>query len=171
MDNAENRAYNLMERLNSREKERDYARSVIQSIFLYKKQKTLNPKHSKFYLIKLKKYLRKFSKTSNQISNKYDPSSLYEMMISNFTIMRGEIKMIKTNQDKILKYIGLEPIKFEIPSISKNEIQDSSVSREDSLEINIKPNKQFEDLRIPIVYRESDEEKLLQGKYLLIFEK
>ena len=172
MDNAESRAYNLMQRLDSREMARKYATNVIQSIFLYKKQKSKNKNHARFYLINIKKYLRKFSKISNRISNTYDPSSLYEMMITNFNIMRCEIKMIKTNQDKILKYVGLEPIKFEIPlsSNSNNKIEDSSIEKEDSFEVKKKTPEQCDISKSGrlVVYRESDEEKLIEGEYFLI---
>ena len=93
------------------------------------------------------------------------------MMITNFNIMRCEIKMIKTNQDKILKYVGLEPIKFEIPlsSNSNNKIEDSSIEKEDSFEVKKKNPEQCDISKSGrlVVYRESDEEKLIEGKVFL----
>ena len=154
MDTSESRTYNLMNRLYSRKKAKHYATKVIQSIFLYKKQKKLNESHSQFYLVKIKKFLQKFSKISNRISNTYDPSSLYEMMITNFNVMKSEIKLIKANQDSIVKNLGIEPIKYEVHvSSEKKIVDDSSVSVEESLIVS-EPKQ--------IVYRES-EENFLEG--------
>lgn len=156
MENSENRAYNLMKRLDARHKAKSYAKKVIQSIFLLKKKKETFNYDFKFHLITLKKNLKKFSKISNRISNTYDPSSLYEMMITNFSIMKSEIKIIKANQDSLMKQIGVETIKLDIPS--KNQIEDSSVIREDSLSFSqksISSNKH------------KDEEKIIEGIFFL----
>lgn len=148
MDNSEYRAYNLLERLNSRKKAKYYAQKAIQTIFLYKKKQSSNS--AKFYLIKLKKYLREFTTISNRLSNTYDPSSFYEMMLNNFNTMKTEINLIKTSQDKLIKHLGIETIKYSI--YSKNEIEvNPSVLIENSIE----------------VPKEIVEEGVLQGFYLL----
>lgn len=150
MENSENRAFNLMQRLDARSKAKHYAKKVIQSIFLLKKKKEKMESNYQFHLISLKNNLRKFSKISNRISNTYDPSSLYEMMLTNFTIIKFEIKLIKENQQRIMKNLGMETIKLAIPS--SNKLDDSSILREESLEY------------IP----KNADENLIQGKPLLI---
>ena len=76
------------------------------------------------------------------------------MMITNFNIMRSEIRYIKANQANVLKSIGMQNMKWENHLLSPiNNVFDSSASREDSL---VLTNKH-------IVYRESDELKLIEG--------
>ncbi len=66
MENAENKALNLLTRLKDREKSKKLATGILKTIFKYKiqKEKSFFKCDHKKYLIQIKKFLKKFRKVN-----------------------------------------------------------------------------------------------------------